>query len=155
MENGFQNTYPESTAIVGMAQSVWDGNKEPARVNFSLSDKLKAGLKKLLEKDIESIFITDSDIRHIKKNHGQNEAKRGQIDITPADFVLIPLVMNDFNSAEQTEIDRLGNRKIIFTKNIDGTVYVAGVEKGNTKIRVITLWKKPGRVLNAGGNPSP
>ncbi|GHV43109.1 hypothetical protein AGMMS49546_23760 [Spirochaetia bacterium] len=151
MGNFSQNVYPESTAIVGMAQSVWDGNKEPARVNFSLSDKLKAELRRLLGKDIESIFITDSDVRHIKKNHGQNEAKRGQVDITPADFALIPLVMNDFNNAEQTETDRLGNRKIIFTKKIDEIVYVAGVEKGSTKMRVITLWKRPGRVLNADG----
>jgi hypothetical protein len=42
--------------------------------------------------DVQTIFVTDSGIKHIKKRHGQREALRGQIDVTPGDIALIPLV---------------------------------------------------------------
>jgi hypothetical protein len=58
--------YPEAQLIVNMAESAWKGNIKAARIDFSLSDRLKAELKELLDKDINSIFITDSDVRHIK-----------------------------------------------------------------------------------------
>jgi hypothetical protein len=131
-------TYPESTAIVGMAESVWSGNTQSARIDFSLSDKLKTELKGLLDKDIESIFITDSDARHIKKKHGQGEALRGQEDIKPEDFAFIPYVMNDFDTARHESTDRLGNKKILFSKKVNGNVYTVSVERGNNQIGVIT-----------------
>jgi len=34
-----------------------------------------------------------------KKKHGSNETARGQINITPDDFALIPLVLNEFDKA--------------------------------------------------------
>ncbi|MDR1949863.1 MAG: hypothetical protein LBQ38_10770 [Spirochaetaceae bacterium] len=149
--------YPEAVALVGMAESVWYGNTQAARIDFALSDRLKAELKKLLGKNIESIFITDSDVKHIKKKHGQREALRGQVDITPADFALIPFIMNEFDTAEHTDTDKLGNKKITFTKNTGETVFTVSVERGNNQIGVITLWKrKPARVPSAdSGNPPP
>jgi len=81
------------------------------------------------------------DIRHIKKKHGSNEVARGQIDIIPEDFALIPLVLNEFDKAEQSLTDRLGNKKLIFQKNCDGIVYVATVERGESKVEVRTFWK--------------
>jgi hypothetical protein len=116
-----------------------------ARVDFSLSDRLKAELRKLLDKDIKSIFITDSDVRHIKKNHAQGEARRGQEDITPEDFALIPAVMNEFDTAQHEDTDRKGNKKVLFVKKVNGTVYTASVERGNNQIGVITLWKTKAR----------
>jgi hypothetical protein len=136
-----ETMYPEAAAIVGIAESVWNGNREAARVDFSLSDKLKAELRKLLDKDVQNIFITDSDIRHIKKHHGQNESRRGQVDITPADFAIIPVVLNEFDTAEHTGTDSRGNKKMLFTKKIEGTLYLASIERGNNQIGVITLWK--------------
>jgi hypothetical protein len=133
--------YPEAVALVGLAESVWKGNKQAARVDFALSDRLKAELQTLMGKDVENVFITDSDARHIKKNHGQREAFRGQVDITPADFALIPFVMNEFDTAEIVGADNLGNRKILFTKQVNGNVYTVSVERGNNQIGVITLWK--------------
>jgi hypothetical protein len=59
--------YPESSLLVELAKNTWNGNVKAARVDFSLSDRLKVELKILLDKDIKSIFITDSDVRHIKK----------------------------------------------------------------------------------------
>jgi hypothetical protein len=148
-----KKAYPEAIAIVEMAETVWSGEPHIRRVDFSPARRLKAELKKLLGKDIETVFITDSDVRHIKKNHSRNEALRGQEDITPADFALIPCVMNEFDTARHEETDRLGNRKLIFIKRTNGTVYTASVEMGNTKVRIVTLWKMPAKVLDDGGSP--
>jgi hypothetical protein len=137
--------YPEALLLVELAKTTWSGDIKTARVNFSLSDKLKMELKKLLDREIKSIFITDSDVRHIKKNHGQGESKRGQEDITPEDFALIPAVMNEFDTAQHEDTDRRGNKKVLFVKKVNGTVYTASVERGNNQLGVITLWKTKAR----------
>jgi hypothetical protein len=141
MEKELTKHYPESSLLVELAKTAWNDDLKAARVNFSLSDRLKEELKKLLGKDIKSIFITDSDVRHIKKNHGQGETRRGQENITPEDFALIPVVMNEFDSARHEDTDRRGNKKVLFIKKVNGTVYTASVERGNNQIGVITLWK--------------
>jgi len=133
--------YPEAAAFVGAAASVWNGSNSLAKVEMAVKGRLHAELRKLLNKDIRTVFLTDSDIRHIKKKHGSNEAARGQIDIIPEDFALIPLVLNEFDKAEQSLTDKLGNKKLIFQKNCDGMVYVATVERGESKIEVRTFWK--------------
>ena len=133
--------YPEAAALVGLAESVWQGSRQAARVDFALSERLWAALQGLLGKDVQNVFITDSDARHIKKKHGQGEALRGQTDIMPPDFALIPLVMNEFDTVQEVEGDNLGNRRVLFTKRINGHVYTASVERGNKQIGVITLWK--------------
>jgi uncharacterized protein with GYD domain len=133
--------YPEAPLIVAMAESTWAGSRISAKVEFSLSDRLKAKLEELLGREIHKIFITDSDARHIKNHHGRNEARRGQIDITPVDFALIPVVMNEFDTVEHLETDNLGNKKLLFSKRIEGTIYIAGVERGNNQMGVLTLWK--------------
>jgi len=133
--------YPESAAFAGVAASVWNGSSSPAKVEMTVSGKLHAELKRLLDKDIQTVYITDSDIRHIKKKHGSNEALRGQIDITPEDFALIPLVLNEFDSAEHDITDKKGNKKLLFQKNCGGVVYVATIERGEHKVEVRTFWK--------------
>jgi len=140
-EAEYTKKYPEAQLIVALAESVWAGSLQSAKIEFSLSEALKIKLKELLGKDIQKIFITDSDARHIKKHHGQNEEKRGQIDITPADFALIPVVLNEFDTAEFTGTDKLGNKKLFFSKKIETAVYAGGIERGNNQIGVITLWK--------------
>ena len=137
--------YPESILLVELAKAAWEGNLKAARVDFSLSTKLKAELRKLLGKEIKSIFITDSDVRHIKKNHGQDEAQRGQEDIIPEDFALIPVVMNEFDTAQHEDTDKLGNKKVLFIKKVNGNIYTASVERGNNQMGVITLWKTKAR----------
>jgi len=134
--------YPESSLLVAMAETAWAGNLKSVKIEFSLSDRLKTKLTELLGKEIHKIFITDSDARHIKRRHGQNEEKRGQIDITPADFAFIPVILNEYDTAEQTGKDKIGNKKLRFTKRIEGTFYLASIEKGNNQIGIITLWKK-------------
>ena len=135
--------YPEASLLVAMAETAWTGSLlKSVKIEFSLSDRLKTKLAELLGKEIRKIFITDSDVRHIKKHHGQNEDKRGQADITPADFALIPVVLNEYDTAEHTGEDKTGNKKLMFTKKIEGTFYLASIERGNNQIGVITLWKK-------------
>lgn len=92
-----------------------------------------------------ALLITDSDVRHIKKNHGQREALRGQENITPEDFALIPVVMNEFDTARHENTDRRGNKKVLFVKKVNGTVYTASVERGNNQLGVITFWKTKAR----------
>ena len=137
--------YPEAAAIVEMARAAWNGVLKASRIDFSLSEKLKAELQKLLNKEIKTIFITDSDVRHIKKNHAHGEEKRGQENITPEDFALIPLVLNEFDLIKHEDTDKLGNKKILFVKKMNGTIYSASVERGNNQIGVITLWKTKAR----------
>ena len=137
--------YPEAPVIVEMARTAWNGDLKAAKINFSLSDRLKTELGKLLDKEIKTIFITDSDVRHNKKNHGQGEERRGQVDITPEDFALIPLVMNEFDTAQHESTDLMGNKKIMFNKKVNGNVYTASIERGNDQIGVITLWKTKAR----------
>jgi hypothetical protein len=74
-------------------------------------------------------------------NASKGEAARGQADITPDDFALIPVVMNEFDTAIHEATDRMGNKKILFVKKVNGKVYTASVERGNNQIGVITLWK--------------
>ena len=59
---------------------------------------------------LERVFITDSDIQHIKKHHAANESRRGQIDVIPEDFAFLPEVLNDFDSCALVDTDKLGNR---------------------------------------------
>jgi hypothetical protein len=58
------------------------------------------------------------------------------------DFALIPVVLNEYDTAEHTGQDKAGNKKLLFTKKMNGTVYTASIERGNNQIGVITLWKK-------------
>ena len=51
--------------------------------------------------------MTDSDVRHIKNHHGQNEDRRGQIDVIPVDLALIPVVLNEYDTIERMREDKL------------------------------------------------
>ena len=140
-EKELTKKYPEAAAFAGVAKSVWDGSKAPVKVEMLVKGRLYTELKKLLDKDIQTVFLTDSDIRHIKKKHGSNEVDRGQVDITPDDFALIPLVLNEFDKVEHDLTDKLGNKKLLIQKNCEGTIYITTVERGGYKIEVRTFWK--------------
>jgi hypothetical protein len=136
-------------AIINLAERVWNGNNARSRFDFAASDKLKQELAKILGKDIKTVFITDSDIQHIKNKHGANENQRGQIDVKPEDFALIPFVMNEFDAVQVSHPDNKGNKSIEFSKRINGTIYIIGVERGKSKEQIIAMWKKPSRMPNA------
>ena len=140
-EKNLIKNFPEAAAFAGLALSVWNGSNSPAKIEMVVKGKLRTKLKKMLNKDIQTIFLTDSDIRHIKKKHGSNEAARGQVDITPDDFAFIPVVINKFDKVEFDITDKLGNKKLLFQKKCDGIIYIATVERGNNKMEVRTFWK--------------
>jgi hypothetical protein len=102
-------------------------------MELHLSARTRVEFLKITSNDIQTVFITDSDIRHIKKRHWQGEALRGQADITPADFAFIPLVLNEFDTMEYTDTDKKGNKKILFKKKIDSLLYLATIERGPHK----------------------
>jgi hypothetical protein len=139
-----EKVYPEAALCEAMAESVWNGAKAAVKMEFTISERLKADFQRLLGTNVQTLFITDSDVRHIKKQHGHGEALRGQADITPADFALIPLILNEYDNIEHTDTDKKGNRKVLFTKRIEGLVYLATIERGPHKGEVRTFWKMTG-----------
>jgi len=78
IETSLIKQYPEAPLIVAMAESVWAGNRKSAKIEFSLSENLKTKLKELLEKEVQKIFITDSDARHIKNIMGKMKKSEGR-----------------------------------------------------------------------------
>ena len=96
------------------------------------------------EEPLELAFITDSDIRHIKKNHGHSESRRGQQDIKPCDFAWVPAILNEFDSCEHTDTDKLGNRKFLIKKTLDSTIYLVTIQRGKRKLEIKTMWKMSG-----------
>jgi hypothetical protein len=50
-------------------------------------------------------------------------------------------MLNEFDQAEHTETDKKGNKKVLFSKKINGTVYLATIERGPYKMEVCTFWK--------------
>ena len=134
--------YPESDVLVGAAESVWNGSDAGINISIDVSSKLVNHVSDYLPEALLSVFITDSDIRHIKRKHGSDEERRGQITIVPDDFSCIPQVLNEFDSCEHTDTDKLGNKKFLLKKNIDGTVYLVTVQRGKRKLEIKTMWKE-------------
>jgi len=137
-----QELYPETSALVGAAQSVWGGSDALITISIFVSIVLSDKLRELLDKDIESIFITDSGIRHIKKTHSHGEECRGQVDILPEDFAALPLILNEFDDVSKSNADKLGNSRLLFTKDIGDMAYVVTVSRGEKKLEIKTFWKR-------------
>ena len=93
---------------------------------------------------LETVFITDSDIRHIKRKHTGKEEDRGQLAVRPSDFALLPEVLNAFDTCEHVDTDKLGNRKFLLTKRIRDVFYVVTIQRGKRKLEIKTMWKRPG-----------
>ena len=134
--------YPEAAAFAGVAASVWNGSNSPAKVEMQVTGKLHAELENLLNKSIQTVFITDSDMRHIKKYHSKNEDARGQVNLTPRDFALIPLVLNEYDSIEMTDVDKLGNKRFLLSKVIENETYITTIQRGKKKMEVCSFWIK-------------
>lgn len=134
--------YPESGVLVGAAESVWGGSDARINISIDVSPKLVECMDSHLPETLLSVFITDSDIRHIKRKHGVEEEKRGQVTIVPDDFGCIPWVLNEFDSCNHTDTDKLGNKKFLLTKNIGDTVYLVTIQRGKRKLEIKTMWKE-------------
>ena len=70
-----------------------------------------------------------------RRQHG------GQQSIAPSDFALIPKVLNEFDACEHANKDKLGNKKPLFGKEIENTVYLVTAQRGKGKLEVKTMWE--------------
>lgn len=135
-------TYPEESLLVGAAESIWNGSEVQINIGITAGDKLVSAMASFFPNMLECVFITDSDIRHIMNKHGANEEERGQLPIEPADFGYIPSILDEFDTCEHTDVDRLGNKKFLLTKNMGHMVYLVTIQRGNRKMGIKTMWKK-------------
>ena len=133
--------YPESPLLVGAAESIWNGSDARINISIDVSEKLVAAMGEHLPERLASVFITDSDIRHIKRKHGSGEEERGQLNIGPSDFASIPGVLNDFDACEHSDTDKLGNKKFLLKKSLGSAVYIVTVQRGKRKLEIKTMWK--------------
>lgn len=133
----------ELANLYNRALIAWNDKNSKGKVVVDLSEKAKARFKELLGKDISQFVITDDSIRHIKNNHGAREELRGQKNMTPDDVVIIPYLVNNFDSMELNPRydDKLGNRAIEITKRINGVSVVATIERGNNKEFLVTNYE--------------
>lgn len=136
------NSYPEEALLVGAASSIWNGSDAKINIAIDVSQKLIDFMTDYLPEQLTSVFITDSDIRHIMKRHGVDETNRAQEMITPDDFACIPTVLNEFDTCEHTDTDKLGNKKFLLRKNIGGNVYLVTIQRGKKKLEIKTIWKE-------------
>lgn len=63
-------------SLVELANRAWSDSKAQGRVSFAPSKKLRDKVQELFGHDIDEVFITADDMRHIKKHHAENEEKR-------------------------------------------------------------------------------
>ncbi|MEI3376375.1 MAG: hypothetical protein V8R08_00795 [Coriobacteriales bacterium] len=138
------NLQPDSAVLVGAAQSVWDGSDARLVVEIRATDKLRVSMGEFGITPLERVYITDSDIRHIRKHHSSGERHRGQIDIVPDDFGHVPEILNDFDNCNHVDTDKLGNKKFELVKEINDVYYVVTIQRGKKKLQVKTMWKRPG-----------
>lgn len=87
--------------------------------------------------------LTDSDLLHILKRHGEgHEEWPGQEPIGRDDLLRLPEIVRDFDRAWRT--DRPGAPVALWvSKRINGTVFVLQeVRTGRKKLAIKTLWKR-------------
>ncbi len=129
-------------SLVELASRAWSDSKAQGRVSFAPSKKLRDKVQELFGHDIDEVFITADDMRHIKKHHAENEEKRGQISLTPESVSDIYYVVNDFDSATKEASDAQGNQKMMTVKSKDGTMFSLLIERGTHKVEVKTAYKR-------------
>lgn len=134
----------ETALLTGAAESIWAGSMAVVTIQLEVSDRLKKTMEQHGVCPLESVFITDSDIRHIMRRHTSREKERGQLSIAPNDFASLPAVLNDFDTCEHTDTDKLGNKKFLLTKRIGDVYYAVTIQRGKRKLQVKTMWKRPG-----------
>ena len=133
----------EKANLFNRANIAWRDKDSKGKVVVSLSGKAKARFDELLGTDVKQFVITDDAIRHIKNKHGQNEESRGQRNLTPEDIVVIPYLVNNFDTMElnPSENDRMGNRAVEIRKRINGVSVVATIERGKNKEFLVTSYQ--------------
>ena len=133
----------EKANLFNRANIAWRDKDSKGKVVVSLSGNAKSRFDELLGTDVKQFVITDDAIRHIKNKHGQNEESRGQRNLTPEDIVVIPYLVNNFDTMalNPSENDRMGNRAVEIRKRINGVSVVATIERGKNKEFLVTSYQ--------------
>lgn len=126
----------------------------------TVSDKVASKIKSLFDIDVSGRkhIITDYDIRHIIKQHGNSEIEKtkGQIAVTPKDIEKIPDIIEKYDEIIEGNNNKQG-KTIRYIKNYpDNKTYVVEViPNANDKTLYIkTMWKKPITLTNSQKTPS-
>ena len=142
-------------SLVELANRAWSDSKTQGRVSFAPSKKLRDKVQELFGHDIDEVFITADDMRHIKNDHGANEEKRGQVNITSDEIAGLYDTVNDFNSAAIQKADSKGNKKLLVVRGSNGKSYsLLRTARGcaTTSARRPTWWRhtscRPVRSVN-------
>lgn len=141
-DDGGRSAEEIKQSLVELANRAWSDSKAQGRVSFAPSKKLRDKVQELFGHDIDEVFITADDMRHIKKHHAENEEKRGQVSLTPESISDIYDVVNDFDSATKELSDAHGNQKMMTVKGKDGTMFSLLIERGTHKVEVKTAYKR-------------
>lgn len=133
----------EKANLYERATIAWNDSNSKGKVVVGLSEKAKRRFNQLLGTDTKQFVITDDAIRHIKNKHSEKEELRGQKNLTPEDIVVIPYLVNNYDSMELNpqKNDNKGNRAIEIRKRINGVSVVATIEKGWNKEFLVTSYQ--------------
>ena len=126
----------------------------------TVSDKVASKIKSLFGIDVagRKHMLSDNDIRHMIKEHGNPEIEKtkGQIAITTKDIEKIPDIINNYDNIIKGNDNKQG-QTIRYIKNYtDNRTYVVEViPNANDKTLYIkTMWKKPITLTNSQKTPS-
>ena len=149
--NDVQEVAEIKKALTNLAREAWSDKKAQGKVSFKPSQKLRDKVQELFGHDIDEVFITADDMRHIKKHHSEYEEKRGQISLTPENIIDVYDVVNDFDEASLEQSDAAGNQKMMVVKDADGRMFALLVERGRSKAEIKTVYKykKPSLMSDA------
>ena len=128
------------TALVNLARAAWSDKKAQGKISFKPSQKLRDKVRELFGHDIDEVFITADDMRHIKNDHSEHEERRGQVNMTPENFSDVYDVVNSFDEAELQKSDPSGNQKMLVVRNRDGKEFALLIERGKHKAQVKTYY---------------
>ncbi len=135
-----RGNYPEESLLVGAAESVWKGSDARVNISIDVGQRLADTIGEEIEGQLECVFITDSDIRHIRRKHGANEERRGQQSIVPNDFALIPKVLNESDACDHAD-GQGGQQEVPREKEDRGTAYLVTAQRGKGKLEVKMMRK--------------
>ena len=123
-------------SLVNLARAAWNDKTVQGKVSFKPSQKLRDKVQELFGHDIDEVFITADDMRHIKNEHSEHEEKRGQVNVTPENLSDVYDVVNSFDEAELQKADSSGNQKMLAVRNKDGKKFALLIERGKRKAQV-------------------
>ena len=126
----------------------------------TVSEKVASKIKSLFDIDVSGRkhIITDYDIRHIIKQHGNSEIEKtkSQIAVTPKDIEKIPDIIEKYDEIIEGNNNKQGKTIRYIKKYPDNKTYVVEVipDANDKTLYIKTMWKKPITLTNSQKTPS-